>query len=68
MTKNTDNKSKTPEWAKRERLSKEQVRERLQAAADAAYSMAARTTGDADVRAGLMDRCHMLREALRHLG
>ena len=59
---------KIPTWAKRERLSKEQVKERLLSAADAAWGMAVATTNDEDVRAGYMDRCHMLREALRHLG
>lgn len=64
----SDEKNKTPLWAKRDRLSKEAVIERLTSAADAAWGMAVAATNDPDIRAGYMDRCHMLREAIRHLG
>lgn len=63
----SDEQKKIPEWAKRDRLSKDAVKERLRSAADAAWGIALKTT-DPDIRDGYMDRCHMLREALRHLG
>lgn len=62
----TDREQKTPTWALRDQLTLEATIAKLEDMATAAYSCA-RTTTDVDVRAGTMDRCHVLREAARLL-
>lgn len=64
---NQDAQKKLPAWAKRDRMDKAQVIEQLGSYAEAAWSMALKTT-DVDIRDGYMDRCHVLREAKRLLG